>query len=80
MSDSSPERKTASSFTASHNRLIAQSMAISTDDFDDASRGLIAVNTGDARKRAAFAERQAKAQSETARLFRLRPWLCAARR
>ena len=39
--------------------------------FQDAETGqIVEVNTGDARKRAAFAERQAKSQSETARLFR----------
>jgi uncharacterized protein (DUF58 family) len=39
--------------------------------FQDAETGqVVEVNTGDARKRAAFAERQAKSQSETARLFR----------
>ena len=38
---------------------------------NDAETGeVIEVNTGDARKRAAFAERQTRAQSETARLFR----------
>jgi uncharacterized protein (DUF58 family) len=38
---------------------------------NDAETGeVVEVNTGDARKRAAFAERQARAQSETARLFR----------
>ncbi len=42
MSESSRERKTASAFTAEHNRLVAESMAPSRDDFDDASRGLIA--------------------------------------
>jgi len=37
----------------------------------DAETGeIVEVSTGDARKRAAFAERQAKAQAETARLFR----------
>ena len=37
----------------------------------DAETGeVIEVNTGDARKRTAFAERQAKAQTELARLFR----------
>ena len=39
--------------------------------FQDAETGqVVEVNTGDARKRAAFAERQTKAQQETARLFR----------
>jgi uncharacterized protein (DUF58 family) len=39
--------------------------------FQDAETGqIVEVNTGDARKRAAFAERQAKAQSDIARLFR----------
>jgi uncharacterized protein (DUF58 family) len=39
--------------------------------FQDAETGqVVEVNTGDARKRAAFADRQAKAQQETARLFR----------
>jgi uncharacterized protein (DUF58 family) len=39
--------------------------------FQDAETGqIVEVNTGDARKRAAFAERQAKSQSEIARLFR----------
>jgi len=39
--------------------------------FQDAETGqVVEVNTGDARKRAAFAERQAKSQSEIARLFR----------
>jgi uncharacterized protein (DUF58 family) len=39
--------------------------------FQDAETGeIVEVNTGDARKRAAFAERQAKAQSDVARLFR----------
>jgi uncharacterized protein (DUF58 family) len=39
--------------------------------FQDAETGeIVEVNTGDARKRAAFAERQAKAQEELARLFR----------
>jgi uncharacterized protein (DUF58 family) len=38
---------------------------------EDAETGeIIEVSTGDARKRAAFAERQAKAQADTARLFR----------
>jgi len=38
---------------------------------NDAETGeVVEVNTGDARKRAAFAERQARAQAETARLFR----------
>jgi uncharacterized protein (DUF58 family) len=38
---------------------------------NDAETGeVIEVNTGDARKRAAFAERQARAQSDLARLFR----------
>ena len=37
----------------------------------DAETGeIVEVSTGDARKRAAFAERQARAQAETARLFR----------
>ena len=37
----------------------------------DAETGeIVEINTGDARKRAAFAERQAKAQAELARLFR----------
>jgi uncharacterized protein (DUF58 family) len=37
----------------------------------DAETGeVLEVNTGDARKREAFAERQARARSETARLFR----------
>ena len=37
----------------------------------DAETGeVIEINTGDARKRAAFTERQAKAQTDTARLFR----------
>jgi len=37
----------------------------------DAETGeVVEVHTGDARKRGAFAERQAKAQAETARLFR----------
>jgi len=37
----------------------------------DAETGeVVEIQTGDARKRSAFAERQAKAQSETARLFR----------
>jgi uncharacterized protein (DUF58 family) len=39
--------------------------------FQDAETGeIVEVNTGDARKRAAFAERQVKAQSDVARLFR----------
>ena len=39
--------------------------------FQDAETGeIVEVNTGDARKRAAFAERQAKSQEELARLFR----------
>jgi uncharacterized protein (DUF58 family) len=39
--------------------------------FQDAETGqVVEVNTGDSRKRAAFTERQAKAQQETARLFR----------
>ena len=39
--------------------------------FDDAETGeVVEVNTGDARKRASFAERQARAQTELARLFR----------
>ena len=39
--------------------------------FQDAETGeVVEVNSGDARKRASFAERQAKAQNETARLFR----------
>jgi uncharacterized protein (DUF58 family) len=39
--------------------------------FQDAETGqVVEVNTSDARKRAAFAERQAKSQQETARLFR----------
>jgi uncharacterized protein (DUF58 family) len=39
--------------------------------FQDAETGqIVEVNTGDARKRAAFAERQVKSQSEIARLFR----------
>jgi uncharacterized protein (DUF58 family) len=39
--------------------------------FDDAETGeVVEVNTGDPRKRAAFAERQARAQAELARLFR----------
>jgi uncharacterized protein (DUF58 family) len=39
--------------------------------FQDAETGqIVEVNTGDARKRVAFAERQAKAQLEVARLFR----------
>lgn len=39
--------------------------------FQDAETGeIVEVNTGDARKRAAFAERQAKAQADTAKLFR----------
>jgi uncharacterized protein (DUF58 family) len=39
--------------------------------FQDAETGqIVEVNTGDARKRAAFAERQAKSQEETARAFR----------
>ena len=38
---------------------------------EDAETGeIVEVGTGDARKRAAFAERQARAQAETARLFR----------
>jgi uncharacterized protein (DUF58 family) len=38
---------------------------------NDAETGeVVEVNTGDERKRAAFAQRQARAQSETARLFR----------
>jgi uncharacterized protein (DUF58 family) len=38
---------------------------------NDAETGeVVEVNTGDARKRAAFAQRQARAQAETARLFR----------
>ena len=38
---------------------------------EDAETGeIVEVSTGDARKRAAFAERQAKAQADTARLFR----------
>jgi uncharacterized protein (DUF58 family) len=38
---------------------------------EDAETGeIVEVNTGDARKRAAFAERQAKAQSDLARVFR----------
>jgi uncharacterized protein (DUF58 family) len=38
---------------------------------NDAETGeVVEINTGDARKRAAFAERQARAQSDTARLFR----------
>ena len=37
----------------------------------DAETGeVVEINTGDARKRAAFAERQTKAQADTARLFR----------
>jgi uncharacterized protein (DUF58 family) len=39
--------------------------------FDDAETGeVVEVNTGDPRKRAAFAQRQARAQAELARLFR----------
>ena len=39
--------------------------------FNDAETGeVVEVNTGDARKRAGFAERQARAQSDLARLFR----------
>ena len=39
--------------------------------FQDAETGqVVEVNTGDARKRAAFAERQVKSQQETARAFR----------
>jgi hypothetical protein len=39
--------------------------------FQDAETGeIVEVNTGDARKRDAFALRQAKTQAETARLFR----------
>jgi uncharacterized protein (DUF58 family) len=39
--------------------------------FQDAETGqIVEVNTGDARKRAAFAERQAKSQQDTARAFR----------
>ena len=39
--------------------------------FEDAeTHEIVEVNTGDARKRAAFAERQAKAQEDLARLFR----------
>jgi uncharacterized protein (DUF58 family) len=39
--------------------------------FQDAETGqVVEVNTGDARKRAAFAERQAKALQDTAKLFR----------
>jgi uncharacterized protein (DUF58 family) len=39
--------------------------------FQDAETGqVVEVNTGDARKRTAFAERQAKSQQETARMFR----------
>jgi uncharacterized protein (DUF58 family) len=39
--------------------------------FQDAETGqVVEVNTGDARKRAAFAERQARTQQDTARLFR----------
>jgi uncharacterized protein (DUF58 family) len=39
--------------------------------FQDAETGeIVEVNTGDARKRAAFAERQAKSQADLARLFR----------
>jgi uncharacterized protein (DUF58 family) len=39
--------------------------------FQDAETGeIVEVNTGDARKRAAFAERQAKSQEQLARLFR----------
>ena len=39
--------------------------------FEDAETGeVVEVNTEDARKRAAFAQRQARAQAETARLFR----------
>jgi uncharacterized protein (DUF58 family) len=39
--------------------------------FQDAETGeIVEVNTGDARKRAAFAERQTKAQQEITRLFR----------
>jgi len=38
---------------------------------NDAETGeVVEVNTGDQRKRAAFAQRQARAQAETARLFR----------
>ena len=38
---------------------------------EDAETGeIVEVSTGDARKRAAFAERQAKSQADTARLFR----------
>jgi uncharacterized protein (DUF58 family) len=38
---------------------------------DDAETGeVVEINTGDARKRAAFAERQARAQADLARLFR----------
>jgi uncharacterized protein (DUF58 family) len=38
---------------------------------NDAETGeVVEVNTGDERKRAAFAQRQARAQAETARLFR----------
>jgi uncharacterized protein (DUF58 family) len=39
--------------------------------FNDAETGeVVEINTGDARKRAAFAERQARAQTELAKLFR----------
>ncbi len=39
--------------------------------FQDAETGeIVEVNTADARKRAAFAERQAKSQEQLARLFR----------
>jgi uncharacterized protein (DUF58 family) len=39
--------------------------------FQDAETGqIVEVNTGDARKRAAFAQRQAKSQQDTARAFR----------
>jgi uncharacterized protein (DUF58 family) len=38
---------------------------------EDAETGeIVEVSTGDARKRKAFAERQARAQADTARLFR----------
>ena len=41
--------------------------------FQDAETGeIVEVNTGDARKREAFAERQAKSQEQIARLFRAR--------
>jgi alkyl sulfatase BDS1-like metallo-beta-lactamase superfamily hydrolase len=43
MSDFSPDRKAASASTVAHQRLVGESIAAaSTNDFDDASRGLIA--------------------------------------